>query len=434
MNAISKILFAWLAIFLCVPMPAQARGPEEVDRIVAVVNNEAITLSEFRAKLASVERQLQSRNIPLPARDVLEHQLLERMIVDRIQIQMAKDAGAIPNDSELDAALRRIAEGNHMALPDFKAALEKDGVQWSRFREEVRDEITLNRVRQNEVDSRITVSDTEVNNYLAAVASAGDAAVSVSLAHILVRAPEQASPEQLTRLKAKAEQALAQIRRGDDFAKVAASFSDAPDALTGGVISARTLDRLPTLYAEAAKKLQPGEVSDVLQSSAGFHIVKLIERKGGVSDLPAIRQTHARHILIRVDDKVSEAEGRRKIDAIKERLDHGASFAEMARLYSNDPSGAKGGDLGWLGQGDTVPEFEQAMDALPVGKVSAPVLSPFGWHLIEVLERRTDEGSEDRKRLAARIAVRDRKADEAYQDWLRQIRDKAYVEYRLEDQ
>jgi peptidyl-prolyl cis-trans isomerase SurA len=235
------------------------------------------------------------------------------------------------------------------------------------------------------------------------------------------------------RIGARANQALEQIRRGEDFAKVAASFSDAPDALKGGAIGMRPLDRLPSLYADAVRRMQPGEVSEIMRSPAGLHIVKLVERRGGAPAVQSLKQTHARHILIRVNELISESEAKRKLVVLKERLDHGADFAELAKLNSNDLTAAKGGDLGWLYQGDTVPEFERAMDALKIGEISQPVQSPFGWHLIQVLERRTEASSQERLRLQARQVLRERKADEAYQDWLRQMRDRAYVEYHLDD-
>jgi len=422
----------WTALFT-VPGQCQNRDPVEADRVVAVVNDEAITLSELKAKIASVEHQLKGQNTPLPPQDVLTKQILERMIVDRAQIQLAKESGIAISDNELDAALRRIADANKIPPQEFRARLEKDGVRWGRFREEIREEITMARLREREVDSRVAVTDGEVDNYLANNANNNEADVQINLAHILIRAPEQATTEQLTRLSNKADQAMAQLRRGEPFAKVAAAFSDSGDAMSGGVIGLRPLDRLPGLYADAAKSLQPGGVSDVLRSPAGFHIIKLLERKGGAEALPAIPQTHARHILIKVNEVVSDAEARRKLEGLRERLINGADFAELAKLNSNDLSSAKGGDLGWLNQGDTVPEFEKAMDALKPFELSQPVKSPFGYHLIQVLERRTDNGSPERKRLAARQALRDRKAEEAYDDWLRQLRDKAYVEYKLED-
>jgi peptidyl-prolyl cis-trans isomerase SurA len=436
---ISRLVPLFLLFCLCIaPVHAQSRRaqPVEVDRIVAVVNDEAITAFELRARLAMVERQLRTQNVQLPPRDALERQLLERMITDRVQLQLAKETGLRISDIELDAAMRRIAEGNRLSLQDFRAALERDGVAWAKFREEIRDEIALSRLREREVESRILVSDGEIDNYLANPDQGGGSAnVEVQTAHIVIRVPEQASPDQLMRIGARAQAALDQIRRGESFAKVAASYSDAPDGLTGGVMGLRPLDRLPALYAEAVKNLKPGETSDVLRSPAGFHIVMLVSRTGdgGSKRTVTLKQTRARHILIKVNEVVSETEARRKLVALKERLDNGADFAELARLNSNDLSAAKGGDLGWLYQGDTVPEFEKAMDALKLNQISEPVQSPFGFHLIQVLERRTEDATAERQRLAARQVLRERKSDEAYQDWVRQIRDRAYVEYRSED-
>jgi peptidyl-prolyl cis-trans isomerase SurA len=410
--------------------------PVEVDRIIAVVNDEAITAFDLRARRATVEQQLRGQNVQLPPRDVLERQLLERMITDRVQLQFAKETGLRISDIELDAAIRRIAEGNRVSLPDFRAALERDGIHWAKFREEIREEITLSRLREREVESRIVISDGEIDNYLANPDQGNESgSIEVQAAHIVLRVPEQASPDQLMRIGARAQAALDQIRRGENFAKVAASYSDAPDALSGGTMGSRPLDRLPALYADAVRKLKPGEASDILRSPAGFHIVKLIDRKGdrGVKQVVALKQTRARHILIKTNEIVSEAEARRKLVALKERLDNGAEFAELARLHSNDLSATKGGDLGWLYQGDTVPDFEKAMDALKINQTSEPVQSPFGFHLIQVLERRTEDATAERQRLAARQVLRERKSDEAYQDWVRQMRDRAYVEYRAED-
>lgn len=423
-----------IALFALFPAlaTAQSRQPIAVDRVVAVVNDEAITLNELRDRFATVTRQLRSRGTPLPAREVLEKQLLERLIVDRLQMQFARDSGLRIPDAELDAALRRIAENNRLSLAEFRAALERDGIAWNRFREDIREEMTVARLREREVESRIVVSDGEIDNYLAHPEQANQTAL-VTLGHIIVRVPEQADPARLKQLRARAEEALARVRAGEDFGKVAASYSEAPDALSGGIIEPRPADRLPTLYAEAVAKLQPGEASEILRSPAGFHIVRLFERKGGSVGGALIRQTHARHILIKVNELVSSEEARHKLTGLKERLDNGGDFAELARLYSNDLSAAKGGDLGWLYQGDTVPDFERAMDALKLGEVGQPVRSPFGWHLIQVLERKSAEPGDERKRLLARQALRERKSDEAYEDWLRQLRDRAYVEYRLED-
>ncbi len=426
------IVFAFCALASAVGANAQSRQAIPVDRIIAVVNHEAITQHELRDRMATIERQLRGRGTPLPPRDVLEKQLLERLIVDHVQLQFAKEVGLRIPDNELDVALRRIAENNRMSLVAFRDALEREGIAWRRFREEIREEMTLARLREREVESRIAISDGEIDNYLAHPEQTNQSAL-VALGHIIVRVPEQVDPAKLSKLRARAEEALARIKNGADFGQVAASFSEAPDAMTGGAIEPRPADRLPTLYAEAVASLKPGEVSGILRSPAGFHIVKLIDRRGGDAVGGLIRQTRARHILIKVNELVSSEEARHKLAGLKERLDNGGDFAELARRYSNDLSAAKGGDLGWLYQGDTVPEFERAMDALAIGEYSQPVQSPFGWHLIQVQERKNAEAGDERKRLMARQALRERKSDEAYEDWLRQMRDRAYVEYRLEE-
>ena len=410
---------------------AAAVEPLEVDRIVAVVGDEVITMNELRGRLAAVLAQLKKQGTPLPPDDVLEKQMLERLIIDRVQLQVAKENGIRVDDGQLDMAMNRIAASNQMNLAQFRQAVEKDGIAYARFREEIRDEITITRLREREVDSKLVISDSEIDNFLANQQVEG-AASQIQLAHILMRAPESASPEQLQKLRARAEQVLARARAGENFAQLAVAFSDAPDGLSGGDLGVRPVDRLPSLYADAAAKLQPGDVSELLRSPAGFHIIKLVGRRGGASQ-PPVTQTRVRHILLRTNEVVSEAEARRKLENLRERLINGGDFQELARLYSQDGSAAKGGDLGWLNPGDTVPEFEKAMNELKENELSPVVQAPFGMHLIQVLERRQRDMSEERKRLDARQALRERKLDDAYQDWLRQLRDRTYVENRLEE-
>jgi len=431
-RALACLLLAVLGGLPWAATLAQGRAVRaiEADRIVAVVNDEAITLNELRSQMARVERQLRQQGTQMPPRDVLERHILERMIVDRVQLQLARETGLRIEDSQLDQALARIAESNRMDLAQLRNSLAQDGIAWVKFREDIRAEMTIVRLREREVDSRIVVSDGEIDNFLESAGAMGNE--EYSLAHILLRVPEQAKPDQLARLQARAEDIVAQLRKGADFARLAAANSDAPDGLSGGLMGWRSRERLPSLFAEEVVKLKPGEISSVLRSPAGFHILKLLDRRGGAIKAQPVEQIHARHILIKTSELVSESEARRRLVALKERVTHGADFAELARLHSNDLSASRGGDLGWLNPGDTVPEFEQAMNRLKPGEVSEPVQSPFGWHLIQVLARRTDVSTE-RVRQSARQALRERKADEAYQDWLRQMRDRAYVEYRLED-
>ncbi|MBV2194402.1 MAG: peptidylprolyl isomerase [Azonexus sp.] len=425
------LLLASLAGFAAQPSYAATVEPIEADRIVAVVGTDVITYVDLRTRLASALKQLQKQGTPLPPQDVLERQMLERLIMDRAQLQYARDSGMRVDDTQLDQAIGRIAAGNKMSVPQFRAALEKDGVQYPGFREEIRNEMIAVRLREREVDSKLVISEGEIDNYLASQAVTGSGE-EYQLAHILLRAPESASPEQLQKLRQRGEDALKRARAGENFAELTAAFSDAPDALQGGDLGFRPLSRLPSLYSEVAGRLQAGDVSELLRSSAGFHIVKLIAKRGGDA-VASVQQTKARHILIRVNEVVSETEARRKLEGVRERIANGVDFAEQARLYSQDGSAAKGGDLGWLNPGDTVPEFELAMNALKLDEVSPVVQSPFDMHLIQVLERREKDVSAERQRAVARQAIRERKLDEAYQDWLRQLRDRTYVENRLDE-
>ena len=413
-------------------VPARQAEPIPADRIVAVVNEEVVTLYELRTRLNMALAQLQRQGTPLPPRDVLERQMLERLIMDKVQLQHAREIGLRIDDVQLEGALQRIAASNKMSLPQFRDALQKDGVSFAKFREDIRSEMTIARVREREVESKLVISEGEIDNYLSGDPSKGSNE-EYEVAHILLRAPESASPEQLQRLRAKTEQIYARVLKGENFAELAAAYSDAPDGLQGGSLGVRTMDRLPSIFADVVKRLQPGGVGPILQSPNGFHIVKLVSKKGGGVALPPVQQTRARHILIKVNEIVSDADARHRMDGLLDRLKHGAKFEELARLYSQDGSAAKGGDLGWIYPGDTVPEFERAMNDLPIGKVSLPVKSPFGYHLIEVMERRVQDVSSDRQRAAARQVLRERKLDEAYQDWLRQSLDRAYVEMRLEE-
>jgi peptidyl-prolyl cis-trans isomerase SurA len=382
--------------------------------------------------LTSALKQLQKQGTPLPPQDVLEKQMLERLIMERVQLQFARETGLRVDDIQLDQAIGRIASNNKMNMQQFRVALEKDGLTYPTFREDIRGEMTMVRLREREVDSKIIISDGEIDNYLANQTTQTGGAEEYQVAHILLRAPESASPEQLQKLRVRGEQALKRAQGGENFAVLTAAFSDAPDALQGGDLGWRALSRLPSLYADTAGKLQTGQVSELLRSSAGFHIIKLIAKRGG-SGPASIQQTNARHILIKINEITSEPEARRKLENVRERIVNGVDFAEQARLYSQDGSAAKGGDLGWLNPGDTVPEFERGMDALKPNEVSPVIQSQFGVHLIQVIERRERDVSAERQRGVARQALRDRKLDEAYQDWLRQLRDRTYVENRLEE-
>ena len=403
-----------------------------IDSVIAVVNDDVITRNELDERLRVVARQLQKQGTPLPAPEVLEKQILERMILDMLQAQFAKENGVRVDETQLDLAITRIAQQNNFpSLAEFRAKLEADGVDFKKFREEIRSEIISTRLREREVESKLIISDSEVDSYLANKAKMSGAEEELHLAHILVVVPEQASAEKIQAARDKADQALSQLKGGADFAQVAAGYSDAKDALKGGDLGWRPSDRLPPLFAAELQKLQPGQVTAVLRSPNGFHILKLVERRSGNAPV-VITQTHARHILIKTSEIVSESEAKSRLMEIKRRVEDGADFAEQARRFSQDGSAQQGGDLGWLSPGQTVPEFEEAMNKLQPGVIGM-AQTQFGWHLIQVLERRNADVSEQERRQQARLAIASFKAEEQYQDWLRQLRDHAFVEYHLEE-
>ncbi len=411
--------------------PARPRQVLSIDRIVAVVGSEVITRHELDERLRLISQQLRQQGTPLPSREALERQVLERMIAERAQLQFARDTGLRVDDAQLEAALIRIAEQNKLSIGELRIVMEKQGVPFARFREDIRGEMVMARLREREVDNRIVVTDTEVDNLIASQKAASGTPDEYNLSHILVPVPEKASPEQLQTRRARADQALAQLRGGADFRQVAAAFSEAPDAVQGGNLGWRDTARMPSMFADAVQKLKPGETSDVLRSPNGFHILRLNERRGATGPL-MVTQTNARHILIKTNELVAEKDARAKLVKLKERLDNGGDFAQIARINSEDASASHGGDLGWLSPGDTVPDFEKAMDALKPGQISEPVRSPFGWHLIQVVQRRDQDMSGDQQKMRARMALRQAKSEEAYQDWIRQMLDSVFIERRLE--
>ena len=411
---------------------ANNNTPVKMDRIIAIVDQGVITEQELANRIQTVTAQLEKQGTPLPAQGVLEKQILERLIVDSLQLQLAAQTGLKVDDTQLDKTVERIATQNKMSVDEFKAVVEKDGITMRQFREDIRNEITLARLRERDVDNKLTVSDGEIDNYLTTQANRGDELDEFEISHILIRAPEDSSPEDLDKVRTKTESALKELASGKDFAQVSASYSDTPNALEGGQMGWKNGSQIPALFLEALKPMQVGEVSKPIRSPNGFHILKLTNRRGGTSAL-MIDQTRARHILIKLTEVVSEKDGKQKLDSIKERLDNGVKFEEMARQYSEDGSASSGGDLGWVNPGDTVPQFEKAMNELGLGEISEPVRSPFGWHIIQVLERRKQDMSKEAARLKARQEIRARKSDEAYQDWIRELRDRAFVELRLED-
>ncbi len=407
--------------------PARAEVVQ-LNYIVAVVNDEVITRQELTKRYLETEKALARQNTPLPPRNVIEKQLLERMITELALQQHARNTGVRVDPAQVERAIQRIAEQNKMDVPTLQATLERQGQSMDSMRATIRNELLIARARERDVDNRVTVSDAEIEGYLQTKAQQG-AETEYNFSHILITTPENASPEQIQARRARADDVHAQLEKGADFAQLSASSSDAPNAMQGGAFGWRASGKMPALFADALKPLQPGQISPVLKSSNGFHILRLNDKRGLDAAL-SVTQTHARHILIKTNELTSESDARSRLLQIKERLENGAKFEELARQYSDDGSASKGGDLGWINPGDTVPEFERAMDELKPGEISQPVRSPFGLHLIQVLERRDQDVTQERQKLQARQAIRERKAEEAFQDWVRQIRDSAYVELR----
>lgn len=404
----------------------------QVDRIMVVVNDSVITERELETRVGAVSQQLQKQGTPLPPQEIFARQMLERLILETLQLQHAKEAGLKLDDKEIDNALQRIAKDNKLTMTELRDNLSKDGVSFAKFRDEVKREMTVARVREGEVEGRVTVSESEVDLEMAQQAIRPQGEAEFLAAHILIRIPEGATAEELKSRQTRANEALAALNKGADFGQISATYSDAQEALTGGNLGWRTGAKLPNMFVEAFQKLSKGETSGVLKSGNGFHIVKLLDQRGqGAAQ--TVTQTRARHILIKVNDSQSEAIAKSRIQQLKNRIDNGTDFAEIAKAFSEDLSASKGGDLDWVYPGDTVPEFDRTMNALQVNQISEPFLTNFGWHILQVLERRETEISADRNRVAARLGLRQRKGDEAYQQWLLQLRDTAYVEYRLEE-
>lgn len=421
------------------PVSAPTSQKEKpIDGIVAVVNSDVVTRREIETRLVQLKKQLTAQGIALPPDDQLRRQLLDRIILEDAQLQLAKESGITVDDDMVDRAIGQIAAQNQLTVPVFKERLTQEGLDYTQFREDIRRQILMQRVRERNVTRNVNVSDSEIDNFLRAQGAADTQGLQLHLAHILIAVPENASVSQIEERRQRAQEILKRLQNGEDFAKTAATYSDSSDALNGGDLGMRDVSRLPQIFIDAGANLQPGQISGVVKSANGFHILKLLERKSANNNnsqaMPALEETHARHILIKVNKLVSADQAKQQLINIKRRIDnHAATFEDMAKQYSQDGSAAQGGDLGWINPGDTVPAFENAMNQLKPGEISEPVETPFGYHLIQVLERRVDTASDDKKRQAIKRAIQDRKTDEATEAWLRELRDSTYVEIRDPD-
>jgi peptidyl-prolyl cis-trans isomerase SurA len=419
----------WL--LLLIGPPGVVRAATGLDGIVAVVNDDVIVASELRAEIDLVVPQMQERGTPVPPPDALERQVLERLILKRLQLQRAEALGIEVNDAMLTQALESIATRNGLTLDELQATLEAGGVRFADFREDTRMQILTSQLQSQEVIKGIQVTDQEVDRFLEKEASRLIERTAVRLQHILIAVPEGASPEEVERARDRAQTLTARLRGGADFARVAATSSDGRQALEGGDLGWFEMAAVPSLVSELAFTLAEGEISDPLRSPSGFHIIRLAEIRGDGRQV--VTQTHARHILIRTNELVADADARQRLEQLRMRVVGGEDFAALARANSDDTGSAlRGGDLGWLNPGDTVPAFESKMDELALNQVSAPFRSSFGWHIVQVLERREQDTTEEVMRHKAREAIRERKAAEEIDLWLQRLRAEAYVEVRLD--
>ncbi|SIT72362.1 periplasmic chaperone for outer membrane proteins SurA [Burkholderia sp. b14] len=417
-------------------LPSHQTG-QEVDRIVAVVNNDVITRRELDLRMALITRRLQQQNAPLPSPDQLQLQVLNQIVLERIQLQRAKDDGIVIDDATLQRTLTRLAQANNMSLDMYRARLEAEGVPWSVFSADARNELLLSKLREKEVDSRITVSDAEVANYIASQRGPTQRVhQDLRFEHILIKAALNAPQTEIEAARQKASDLLKRALANEDFARLAKDNSQAPDASNGGDLGFRSMSALPEAMTQAASQLRPGQVNpEVLRTPEGFEIVRLVDRRvssGTGSEAPKLVQTHARHILIRIGEGQSEPAARQKLVELRAQIEAGGDFANFARTYSQDGSASQGGDLGWISPGETVPEFERAMNNLKDGEISQPIRTEYGYHLVQVIGRREAQGSVAQQQEIARQAIGQRKAEQAYADWLRQLRDSSYVQYKLD--
>lgn len=412
------------AVLLCTSLTLQAA--EAIDEAVALVDDDVVLRSELDRRLASVRKDLQARNVRLPADNVLRQQVLERLITDNVQLQMAKRAGVRVSDQELAQIVANIAKENNLSPEQFRLKLASEGISYELFREDLRNEVLISRVRQGAVGRRIFISEQEVQAMMETIAAEGENRTEYHLGHILLPISENASTEDVREVSARAQQLVEKLRNGADFAELAIANSAGQEALQGGDFGWKTANQLPSLFATAAKSLNPGEISEPLRSGSGLHILKLFDSRG--NDRVMVQQTKARHILIKPSTILTEEEAEQKIRDLLAKIKAGADFAELAKQHSEDPGSANlGGDLGWANPGMFVPVFEQTMNELQPGQLSEPFRSEFGWHVLQVLERRDDDQTEERKRQQAYRFLHSRKYDEEVESWVREIRDQAFI-------
>lgn len=428
-NGLTGIKTLLVALLMAAASIAQAER-QPLDQVVAIVDDGVILQSELDARVNTIRSRLQAQGTGLPPRQVLEERVLDQLITENIQLQMAERMGMRVSDNELNETINRIARGNNMTVQQFEEQLAVEGVTYQEAREQIRREMLVSRVQQRQVDSRVRVTDREVTNYLEQTSGQAETTTEYLLGHILVAVDNFSNQEAVTQAREKARRLRQEIVDGRDFQSVAVAESDASNALEGGVMGWRSRADLPSLVTNIVPELPVNQPSDVLQSGSGFHVVQVLDRRGGETR-NMVEQARVRHILVRPTEVVSDAKAEERINNIYLQLQNGASFGELAREYSDDPgSGSAGGDLGWVSPGQMVPAFEEAMMNAPVGQYTRPFRSRFGWHILEVQERRNQDISEQVRGSEARQALYRRKYETELQNWLQEIRDEAYVEIK----
>ncbi len=408
-------------------------GPRRADYIVAVVNSEPITNHEVRMRMARFAQQLAQQGQAVPPGPEFAREVLERLISEKAQLQLAQEMGIKVDVASIDQAEQNVARQNQIDVAELRRRLAADGMPLSQFRDELRNQLMVTRLRERELDARVKVTDLEVDQYIRDRSTSNDlSALELNLAHILVAVPENATEAQIADLRARAQRLQERARAGEDFIKLAREASEVPGSgVTGGVVGLRTADRYPPLFVQAVQSVPEGGISEVVRSGAGFHVIKVLEKRRGGMPGAHVVQSHARHILLRPSAQLSESAARQRLADFKKRVEAGqADFAQLAREYSQDASAANGGDLGWAAPGLFVPEFEQALDGLAPGQIADPVVTRFGVHLIQLLERRQATLTQREQREVARNLLREKKLDEAYVQWAQEVRGRAYVEFR----
>lgn len=431
-------VFRWILIF-CLPVFSTALAQthttkpvvKEIDHIVAVANDDVITYVELEHRMRLIKQQIQQRQAKLPPDDVLRKQILEQLIIERLQLQLADRVGIRVDDETINKVINNIAQENKFTLDQFREVLAREGYEFADFRQNIKKDITISQLRKRRVENRVTVTEQEVDNYLISQASRKGSKDEFHLAHILIAVPEAASPDQIRTAKERAETVLAQLRLGADFAETAIAMSNGQKALEGGDLGWRKAGQLPTLFSESVFSMQAGQMSALIRSPSGFHIIKLLDRRSKAQQ-HTVQQTLARHILIRPNEVISNADAKQRITRLYKRINDGADFGQLARASSDDTASAvEGGSLGWVNPGVMVPEFEEQMNKLQPGQISQPFESQFGWHIVQVMSRRQQDNTQQFERAQARQMIGRRKSEVAIESWLREMRSEAYVEYRL---